>query len=369
MDCSLPASAAAGRSNIVKEFYVMKKNLGFRLFLRVFAALLALCLLPAAALCTGAEVEDIDLNNMSSYTLPIDFSPGIAPKAEGFSQSKDENGNTVRVYEDSTIKVTVTEMKYYGPEGKWGYTDIWYADIVISDASQLRTASIGKAGKMDFSKPNDQDSFDKGFERTNAVVAMNGDSWSASEKQKHGIVLRQGTLIDAYSNLDSTGKWRMDLLLIDEEGNFHGIHAAQKGDLDDPYTYNGKKIVNIFSFGPILVEDGKAVTDYQGTDRERSQKGTWLKMRTEEFSQRAVLCQMGPLHYRIYTCAGHRSGNRGLTLPEFGEFIASQGAQFAYNMDGGESSVLYFSGYGKVNMRNTGVRDLWDLIYFASAEP
>ena len=347
----------------------MKNHLSSRLILRVFTALLALCLLPVAALGTGAEVEDIDLNTLNAVKLPIDFTPGMEPKAEGFSQSKDENGSTVHVYEDSTIRVTAAEMKYYGPEGKWGYTDIWYADIVIADASQLRTASIGKSGKTDFSKVNDVDDFDKGFDRVNAVVAMNGDSWSAGEKQKHGVVLRQGTLIEKMSNLDDSGKWAMDLLLIDEYGDFHGIHSAKKGDLDDPFTYDGKKIVNIFSFGPILVENGQAVTDYQGTDRERSQGGTWLKMRTEEFSQRAVLCQMGPLHYRIYTCAGHRSANRGLTLPEFGEFLASQGVQFAYNMDGGESSVLYFSGYGKVNMRNTGVRKLWDLIYFASAEP
>ncbi len=347
----------------------MKKNPGSRIFLRLFAALLALCLLPVTALGTGAEVEDIDLDPMNVNKLPIDFTPGPEPKAGGFSESRDENGNIIRVYEDSTIRVTVSEMKYYGPDGKWGYTDIWYADIVIADASQLRTASISRTGKLDFSKTNDKDKFDKGFDRVNAVVAMNGDSWSAAEKQKHGMVVRQGVLIEKMSNLDDSGKWAMDLLLIDEDGNFHGIHAAKKGDLEDPFTYNGKKIVNIFSFGPILVENGRAVTDYQGTDRERSEGGTWLKMRTDEFSQRAVLCQMGPLHYRIYTCAGHRSGNRGLTLPEFGEFIASQGAQFAYNMDGGESSVLYFSGYGKVNMRNTGVRDLWDLIYFASAEP
>ena len=354
----------------------MKNKLFSRSLLRLLALLAALMLLPLPVLAegTGADVEDVDLPELigpaepREHLLPIDFSTGPAPKASGFSESKDENKNPVRKYEDSTISVTVSQFKYYGPEGKWGYTDIWYADIVISDPSQLRTASISKTS-MDFTK-TDADKFANGFDRTKAVIAMNGDSWCASEKKGYGVVVRQGQLIQSMTKMDESGKWAMDLLVIDGDGDFQGIHAAKAGDydLDNPTVYKGKQVLNVFSFGPILVENGEQVYDFQGTDRERSAGGTWLKMRTDLRSQRAVLCQMGPLHYRIYTCAGERSGNRGLTLPEMAELLAAQGVQFAYNMDGGESSVLYLQGYGKVNMRSTGVRNLWDLIYFASAE-
>ena len=61
------------------------------------------------------------------------------------------------------------------------------------------------------------------------------------------------TLPDGRQMLMYTGRQ----LIIDENGDFHGIHAAQAGDLDDPFTFEGKKVMDIFSFGPILVEDGE----------------------------------------------------------------------------------------------------------------
>ena len=84
MNCSLPAGPTL-RNITLKELYVMKNHLSSRLILRVFTALLALCLLPAAALGTGAEVEDIDLNTLNAVKLPIDFTPGMEPKAEARS--------------------------------------------------------------------------------------------------------------------------------------------------------------------------------------------------------------------------------------------------------------------------------------------
>ena len=331
-----------------------------RLLLQITAVLLCVWMLPSAALCSGAEVEDVVLPEDAEpreFLLPIDFTPGPVPKAEGFSETKDENGKTVRIYEDSTIRAVVSETN-------WMKTDIWMADIVISDPSQLRTASTGNGA--DFSR-TPADKVIRLAEHMNAVIALNGDSVGAkNEKHNFGVIFRQGRLIDA--RLDSSGKYRMDILLIDENGDFHGIHAAREGDLDDPSFYDGKKILNVFSFGPILVEDGELVADYQGVDREVGAGGTWMKMRTDEPSQRVVLCQVGPLHYKVISCAGHRSGNRGLSLPEFAEFVASQDVQFAYNMDGGDSSMLYFYRYGKVNLKNTGIRGLWDIVYFASAE-
>ena len=347
----------------------MKKNHGFRLPLRVAAFLAAVCLLPSAAFGL-AVVEDIDLNDPADYLLPLDFSVPPAPKAECFSESKDEQGKKVRVYEDSTIKVVLSETRYFLTEknDKTG-TDIWMADIWISDPSQLRTASFDD--NLDFSSAGSKN-VRKGkiinlAAHANAVVAVNGDSVGAKEeKNNFGVIFRQGNLIE--SRLDDKGNYRMDLLIVDENGDFHGIHAAQEGDLDDPYTFEGKKVMDIFSFGPILVENGEAVEDYQGVDRKRSESGTWMKMLSTEDAQRVAVCQVGPLHYMLVASANDR-GNTGLTLRQFADFLVAQGVQFAYNLDGGVSSVLYWSGAGKVNLKSVKQgRDLWDIIYFASAE-
>ena len=349
----------------------MKSCQGSRLFLRISAFLLAICLLPSAALALSVvEVEDFEMNNPQDYLLPIDFSIPPAPKAAGFSESKDENGKRVRVYEDSTIRVVLSETRYYLTEknDKTG-TDIWMADIYISDPSQLRTASFDD--NFDFSSAGGRN-VRKGkiatlAQRAHAVVAVNGDSVGAKEdKHNFGVIFRQGQLIE--SNLDDKGNYRMDLLIIDENGDFHGIHAAQAGDLDDPYVYDGKKVLDIFSFGPILVENGETVQDYQGVDRKPSENGCWMKMLSEEDAQRVAVCQVGPLHYMLVASANDR-GNTGLTLRQFSDFLVSKGVQFAYNLDGGNSSVLYYSGAGKVNLKSVKQgRDLWDIIFFASAE-
>lgn len=344
----------------------MKKDQGFCRFLRFFSVLLALCLLPAAVLAE-AVVEDIEITEPREYALPVDFSPAPAPKAEGFSESKDEAGKKVRIYEDSTIRVVLSETRYYLTEkkDKTG-TDIWMADIVITDPSQLRTASFDDG--YNFVSKRRQGKVVELAKSVNAIVALNGDSWGAKEeKHNFGIVLRQGQLIE--SRLDEKGNYRMDLLIIDENGDFHGIHAAEAGDLDDPYTFEGKKVLDIFSFGPILVENGEAVEDYRGVDRSAKKKdGFWMNMRSEEDAQRIAICQVGPLHYMLVASANDH-GNTGLTLRQFADFLVAQGVQFAYNLDGGVSSVLYFHGAGKVNLKSVKQgRSLWDIIYFATAE-
>ena len=350
----------------------MDRITGKHMFVRLLSALLVLLVLFPVASGTGMEVEDVP--ETPAYALPIDFSPGPAPKASGFSQSKDSNGNPVHVYEDSTIHVTVSQDVYKGPDGKWGYTDIWVADVTISDPSQLRVASFDK-GTYDFTNVNHQGKIVDLASHVNAVVAVNGDSWgatSANEKRHYGIVFRQGKLINASgAQLDPAGKVRMDLLIVDEFGDFHGIHSAKGGDLDDPYTFEGRRVLDIFAFGPILVEDGEAIYDYQGTDREPGKGGCWMKMLSMERAQRVAFCQLGTLHYMIVVTASD-SGNRGLSLPEFADYLVSKGVQFAYNLDGGVSSVLYFPGAGKngkVNLKSRKQgRDLWDCIYFATSE-
>lgn len=347
----------------------MKHFKGNRLSVRLIAALLALLLVPAAVMAETVEVEDVP--GLPNYALPIDFTPGPALKNSAFSQTKDANGNSVHTYEDSTIRATVYTDVYKGPDGSWTHTDIWVADVTISDPSQLRTASFDD--NFDFVSTKRAGKIVTLAKRLNAVVAVDGDSWGANsrnEKNGFGVVFRQGKLIK--SALDEKGKYKMDLLIVDAWGDFHGIHAAEPGDLDDPYTFEGKKVMDIFSFGPILVENGEAIYDYQGVDREPALGGSWMDMRALKDAQRIALCQIGPLHYLIAASAGQIGGNRGLSMPEFADYLVSKGVQFAYNLDGGVSSVLYFPGAGnngKVNLKSRAQgRDLWDLVYFATAE-
>ncbi len=278
-----------------------------------------------------------------NYLLPVDFSTGTAPKPEGFI--------TPLSYEDSTISAQVTISN----TGSCAY---WYCDVKIKDASQLRTMSASRSGTFD--SENAELRAESLFSRSSAVVMINGEFWGSSEKRGLGYIVRQGILFR--DNLDEAGRWNsrlMDVLLIDEDGDFHILHKPAKGSING--MINGKRILQSFSFGPALVENGKACTVFNGEDR-------WIDMAADLGRQRMCICQTGPLSYRLVCCAGPIRGNTGLTLREFADLVASMGVETAYNLDGGDSTSLFFN-KGRINeYGSTSQRKLRDIIYFASAE-
>ncbi len=154
---------------------------------------------------------------------------------------------------------------------------------------------------------------------------------------------------------------RMDVLGIDENGDFHIIYQADRERIDDEIQKLGHRVINSFSFGPALVDGGKLIEDYRGADR-------WLNMAADERRQRICLCQAGPLHYKVICCAGNYQKSTGLTLKEFSELVAGQDVQVAYNLDGGDSTWLCFNGIKVNEFGSSSQRKLMDIIYFASAE-
>ena len=319
----------------------MKKSL--RKLTGMLAA--AALILTAAGSC-GEELPKVDLSDRE-YLLPIDFSIQ-EPRAieENFSEDS---------YQDSTISVTVETKRF---EDRCDY---WVADVVIKDISQMRTS----AATGDFLSKGTYD----GMELCgilNAILGLNGDFVNGTEKRDFGYVIRQGVLYR--NNLDTAGRWDshlMDVLLVDEDGDFHIIRRAKAGDVTG-MQIDGKRIVNSFCFGPALVIDGQAIEDFDGAD-------TWLNIAREYERQRIAFCQAGALHYKVICCSGPYTNpdlvkSTGLNLWDFTRLVAEEGVETAYNLDGGDSSLLYFHGE-RINVKpNQSVRKLQDVIYFVSAE-
>ena len=127
-----------------------------------------------------------------------------------------------------------------------------------------------------------------------------------------------------------------------------------------PNTVDGAKIINAFYFGPVLVYEGKVIENVilnSVVDK---------VMAGNERKQRMALCQVGPLEYKCICCAGPTHGNKGMTLQQFADFVGEQGVQTAYNLDGGDSTMLIFNYKKQNNVRSTSTRKIVDIIYFAS---
>ncbi len=290
---------------------------------RLFILLCAFVFICAGPVQSIAAAE-------TTYKLPWDFSGGMPLKTEYFY------GNTT--YADPTIAVKVQ----YGVFNRGAETgcEYWVASIKIAHPSQLRTtAANGFQSEMTM----------KGTamaKRVNAVLAINGDYFYFTH---HGYILRQGQLF-----LDDLRGDR-DVLLIDEDGDFHIVRNPFTGQVGQ--TINGKRVVQAFFFGPVLVQNGKMVRDMD----------LRYDMRAEERRQRMCIAQVGPLEYKCICCGPPARGNSGMNLTEFAQLVYSLGVQTAYNLDGGDSTMLIFNGQKINDPKSPDTRDIADIIYFASA--
>ncbi len=304
----------------------MRSFSSFRFPARLGAFIAALILLLNCALA-----EDFGLVSPGQpdimediYALPIDFSGGCELDQRNFHGKSS--------YEDPTIRVTLTS-------GRYSDCDWWMADIQIVSPTQLRTVS---AGGFNTSMTMTGSYLAKSV---NAVLAVDGDYYFYTGR---GYILRQGIL---YKNiLDGS----TDILLIDEDGDFHVVTGARQGEGVD--TVNGKRVINAMYFGPALVIDGKPVHNVSGSG-----------MAEDKGRQRMAICQVGPLHYKCICCAGPARGSAGMRLQDFTYFVADMGVQVAYNLDGGDSTMLIFNGEKINDVNNASSRKISDIIYFASA--
>lgn len=289
---------------------------------RIFAALMVLLLLvgPAGALA-------------DTLKLPMDFSGGTVP------QRKYEIG--LMEYEDPSIKVVRQSERVPLPDGK--ETRLYVLRVKIADASQLRTMSM-----QGFDKINRVGAIEVMSNRVNAVVAFGGDYYCGDANR---FVLRQGVVYK--ENMGAN----LDLLLIDEDGDFNIILAQDHPEEMDKTQVNGKKVVNALCFGPALIKDGQKNTNLDSFP---------IHCDPEEKHERLAFCQIGPLEYMVVACA-----HRGLTLPELTDMILmlEPNVQQAYNLDGGISTQLLFLGR-RINNTSRAPEDnrkLVDIVYFASA--
>ncbi len=182
---------------------------------------------PAAVLAS-AVFSDI-LPSATINALPNDlFAPGSTPIAENFT----ENG-----YRDDSIIVEMEQKRLYD-------SDVFIAFVHIATPSQLRTAVAGT--KIGASSTNHTSAISKNY---NGIVAINGDYFT---KTKAGYIVRMGQ-----TYREKTSK-NMDLLLIDELGDFHiYLHGHEEQEKGLAAFTSEHEIVNGFFFGPALVKDGQ----------------------------------------------------------------------------------------------------------------
>ena len=114
------------------------------------------------------------------------------------------------------------------------------------------------------------------------------------------------------------------------------------------------------AFGPVMVENGRNVTPNQYPIGEINERYT-----------RAAIAQKGQLHYLLVNTSGYPSLylTYRLTMREFADNVIELGAEKAYALDGGQTTVISMCG-DLISSPDFGYqRQISDIIYFATAIP
>ena len=242
-------------------------------------------------------------------------------------------------YESDTIQITIDRWCY-----AFNRTSLRFfvANIYVNDPAQLQTAFAGEQ----YSKDN-AEATSVIAERHDAVLAVNGDYYNY--KDKNGLIIRNGVL---YRDAAST----RDQLLVMSDGTFvalpSGTYTGGEGQ-----KYIDEGVVQSFSFGPLLVNDGQAVE--LPSKYIISTKDTIREPRT-------AIGQVDANHYVVIVADGRRDGwsDKGMTLQELQQVFVEQGCKVAYNLDGGGSATMVM-GAERVNKTSgSRERNVSDIVYF-----
>jgi len=283
---------------------------------KLLALLLALMLLPAAALCEGAAYPALPLGGPAPYQAV----PG-ALSEDGLH------------YGDGSLKVDIeTDVV--------DEVTVYYVYVTIQDKSQLRTATAGQPRSK-----TTQPVFAMA-EANNAVLAFNGDFYNYRDA---GVVYRSGEKI-RYNIRQG-----MDMLVVDENGDMVIIESPTKTKVENFLAEH--TIVEAFSFGPALIKNG---------ERLQFKYAEKISCGYPTPDERLVVCQLPSQgtekNFLFIAC-----DDPGLSVRRMTDLCEEKGAVIAYNLDGGHSTSVYLCGT-RIN-KIPKDRAVGDILYFATLVP
>ena len=183
---------------------------------------------------------------------------------------------------------------------------------------------------------------------TDAVLAVNADNYRS---HSYGVIIRDGECI-------RQNKSTRHLLAVRRDGSLEVVtdrKTVRAAELARRLTAQG--VPQTFEFGPLLVEDGKAV-DFPASFRLISTSPYRREPRT-------AIGMIAPLHYVIVVVDGRRPGySEGVSLQTLQQIFLDLGVQTAFNLDGGGSTELWFQGEIINRPSGGGERGMSDCIWF-----
>ena len=218
-------------------------------------------------------------------------------------------------YQSENVCISITSERYLN-------TDIHVADIYVRSIDSFQRGMA--SGKWKGATQR----IDKIAKANEGIIAMTGDN---SANLSVGWVIANGKICRKTSNR------KRELCLLYSSGEMVILEPGDIVAADIAAGVESGEIWQSFLFGPgLLTADGKAKTTFNSDVKPKN--------------PRSVIGYYEPGHYCFVQVDGRQSAsklekgkkNAGLTLAELSAYMETLGCASAYNLDGGQSSLMYF---------------------------
>jgi len=249
------------------------------------------------------------------------------PIAEKFADKyTDEVVETENSYSSPDLSITVNEVN----DGNITY---YLADIYVRDITCFQTALASDTYGSGF-----RDSIAGMAALKGALLAVNGDYYGNTSE---GVVIRNGTIYRANAT-------DCDVCVLYYDGTMKVIpgssFSVEEAVADGAWQ--------AWTFGPALLgSSGEILTDFSSPSRIISA------------NPRTAIGYYEPGHYCLVVVDG-RGESAGITLPQLSELFHELGCSAAYNLDGGNSSIMVW-GDEVINNPSGGGRESSDALLIA----
>lgn len=291
----------------------------------------------ATTTTTATAVETTTTNNAAAVTAIANMTSSTTAAAVTTSQAlvKSDDWN----YESGDLDIQIKKVQTGSGDDQVIY---YVADVQLKNGATLMSA----LAKNEFGR-NITEKTSTIASNHNAIFAVNGDYYGF---RSDGVEIRNG-------------------VLYRDEAVRNGLAVYKSGEIEtyDETEVSSSKlladgVLQTFSFGPVLIEDGETITDFDNVKIDHNFGNSSIQDR----NPRTGIGMISANHYIFIVVDGRSDESRGVTLDEFAQLFADYGCTEAYNLDGGGSSTMYFMGR-VVNdpQGNDSERGVSDIIYLA----
>lgn len=268
------------------------------------------------------------------YTDPATIPWPATMQENGFLSEGEflyENENLgLWAYASPTVKVEI--VRYEQPE----FPRVWFVTNVKFDPEK---ESFGQRLYSAASFAGQQTYPETLAQNEKLILGINGDYYPYRVERKYpiGNIMRNRQVLYDYNSSKTRAYPNLDTMALHDDGRLtvhDGKQVTATGLSQDPGIHD------ILSFGPYLAKNGK-LRIYAGD--------SW-----DAVEPRNAIGTRGAGDYVIVTVEGRNyKGPAGMNLNMLAQLVYAQGVTDAFNLDGGNTSVLIFMGK-KLNRTGSG---------------